>query len=83
MQAHPHTSCHPLRHENLPATRSSSKLPASTHAVLTESRASDQEEESAFSTSSGTIFLHTDYKGFADSILLNALLGSFFDTYKK
>ncbi len=42
-----------------------------------------QEEESAFSTSSGTIFLHTDYKGFADSILLNALLGSFFDTYKK
>ena len=48
MQAHPHTSCHPLRHENLPATRSSSKLPASTHVVLTESRASDQEEESAF-----------------------------------
>ena len=48
MQAHPHTSCHPLRHENLPATRSSSKLPTSTHVVLTESRASDQEEESAF-----------------------------------
>ena len=48
VQAHPHTSCHPLRHENLPATRSSSKLPASTHVVLTESRASDQEEESAF-----------------------------------
>ena len=48
MQAHPHTSCHPLRHENLPATRSSSKLPASTHVVLTDSRASGQEEESAF-----------------------------------
>ena len=48
MQAHPHTSCHPLRHENLPAIRSSSKLPVSIHAVLTESRASDQEEDSAF-----------------------------------
>ena len=48
VQAHPHTSCHPLRHENLPAIRSSSKLPVSVHAVLTESRASDQEEDSAF-----------------------------------
>ena len=54
MQAHPHTSCHPLRHETLPATRSSSKLPASTHVVLTESRASDQEEESESQSSCST-----------------------------
>ena len=46
VQAHPHTLCHPLRHGNLPARALS--FQSNPFVLLTDSRASDQEEESAF-----------------------------------
>ena len=51
VQAHPHTLCHPLRHVNRPSPVRAlgiPKRPVSVLVVLTDSRASDQEEESAF-----------------------------------